>query len=196
MTDFPHTHVQIDGRVHLVVSVETHDDGPRHTHRAHLGCGLTVDTDLHGERHRAAARAHQAHARSAAGRGRHAEHAIAGEHAAAAQRAAELHAADHGEADSRWRRHEEPAADCPACAAVEAGGEPTRADAGHAAAVTVEADQHTGIRCPSCSGEIRRRRSDGAFACTGSGHEFDPADLLAQAQASFSNLIALTSGKG
>lgn len=196
MTDFPHTHVQVDGRIHLVVSVETHDDGPRHTHRVHLGCGLTVDTDLHGERHRTAAHAHRANARVAAGKDRHAERAIADAHAVSAERSAERHASDHGGDDSRWRRHESSAADCPTCAAVEAGGEPTRADSGHSSAVTVEADQHTGVRCPSCSGEIRKRRSDGVFACTGSGHEFDPADLLAQAQASFANLITLTGGKG
>lgn len=195
MTNFPHTHVEIGGRIHLVVSAEAHDEGPRHTHRVHLGCGLTVDTDLHGERHQAAAHRHRAHARLAAGKNLHVEHAIVAEHAKAAERAAERHASDHGDAGSRWLRHEKPSANCPACAAVEAGGEPTRADVGHGASITVEADQHTGIRCPLCPGEIRKRRGDGAFACTGSGHEFDPAELLAQTQESFANLLALTGAK-
>lgn len=195
MTDFPHTHVEIDGRIHFVSSAETHDEGPRHTHRVHLGCGLTVDTDLHGERHSEVARDHRAHAHAAAGKRHHAEHAIANEHASAAERAAEHHARDHAATGSRWRRHEKSAADCPECAAVEAGGEPTRTDVGHGAAITVEADLHTGIRCPSCAGEIRKRRSDGVFACTGSGHEFDSTELLARTQDAFANLLALTGSK-
>lgn len=195
MTDFPHTHVEIDGRIHFVACAEVHDEGPRHTHRVHLGCGLTVDTDLHGDRHRAAAQGHRAHARSAAGKNLHSEHAVANEHASAAERASERHAGDHAAAGSRWRRHETPAADCPTCMAVEAGGEPTRFDTGHGPPITVEADQHTGVRCPLCSGEIRKRRSDGAFACTGSGHEFDPAELLSQTQDAFANLLALTGAK-
>jgi hypothetical protein len=195
MTNFPHTHVEIDGLIHFVASVEAHDAGPRHTHRVHLGCGLTVDTDLYGERHLEAAGAHWAHARVSARKGLHAEQAVADAHAGVAERAATQHADDHAAVGSRWRRHEKPAADCPACMAAEAGGQPTVADAGHGTPITVEADQHTGIRCPSCSGEIRRRRSDGVFACTGSGHEFDPAELLAQTQEAFANLLALTGAK-
>lgn len=187
MTDFPHTHVQVDGRIHLVVSVEAHDDGPRHTHRVHLGCGLTVDADVGGRRHEHAADEHRSKAKDAGRRGAEAEKAIAEAHA----RSASVGARRHSE-DRRWKKLDGTGADCPRCAEVEAGAAHEPQNLGHTAPRTVEADRATGIRCPSCSGEIRKRRSNGSFACTGGGHEFEAAELLALTQQSMLNLIELT----
>lgn len=192
---FDSTHVIIDGKTHFIHAVEEHAGGPRHTHRAHLGCGMTVDIDFRGTRYAAAAATHRDTARAARARDEHALRAISEEHAGSMSRHAEAHARDHaGGAESRWLKPGGPAADCPTCASVEAGAEPATAHVGHTAARTVEADHHTGVRCPLCAGEIRKRRADGVFACTGSGHEFSPTELLAQTSDSFQRLIDLAKG--
>lgn len=188
MTDFPHTHVEVDGHLHVITLVEAHAEGPRHTHRVHLGCGATIDVDRGGARHMTAATEHRVAARRAADRDAHAERAIAEDHAAASDEAAVRHQGDR----DRWRTHQEPAATCSTCSAVEAGAAPVRHETGHGQATTVPADRFTGIRCPSCSGEIRQRRSNGSFACTGSGHEFSSTELLASTRSAFENLLKLT----
>lgn len=191
MTAFPHTHVVVDGKVHKIARVEEHSDGPGHTHRVHLGCGITVDTDLNGSRNAARAEEHRARANAAVGRGHdHEGHAESG-HATAAARRARVHLDDHAPG-GRWRRHDGKAADCSTCASVEAGAPAVSHARGHTPPTTVEADRFTGVRCPLCTGEIRKRRSDGVLACTGSGHEFTAADLLARTGEALSNLIELT----
>jgi hypothetical protein len=193
MTDFPHTHIEIDGKTHKIVTTEAHDLGPGHTHRVHLGCGLTVDTDLHGARHAAKAAAHRARALTARDRGQGHERDTETAFASVAAARAKAHQDDHAPG-GRWRRHEGAAADCAVCASVEAGAPAVTQDPGHAPASTVEADQFTGVRCPSCTGEIRKRRRDGVFACTGSGHEFSAQELLSRTGDALGNLIELTKG--
>ena len=191
MTDFPHTHVVVDGRLHRISRVEEHLDGPSHTHRAHLGCGVSVDLDLNGERHAKLALEHEEIARQAASRGDEGLRSNAAQRASTARQRADHHRRDHSDESSRWRRHAGLAADCPTCAGVELGHSPVVHPLGHSKPNTVQADQFTGVRCPSCAGEIRKRRADGVFACTGSGHEFSATELIAQTSSAFKTLLDL-----
>lgn len=186
-SDWPHTHVQIDGRLHRIASVEIHADGPKHSHRVHLGCGVTIDTDFAGQKHSALAAQKRAEAR-APGQ----EHAQAEllEHARALDTGAIRHHADHADPEGRWRRLSTDIeggsfADCPRCAEHEAGKPAHVIPRGHTAPSVVEGDQPTGIRCDQCDSLIYRRRrlrspdAPVVFACSGLGHEFQPADLVA-----------------
>lgn len=193
MTDFPHTHVRVDAITHKISRVEAHGDGPGHTHRVHLGCGLTIDTDLGGVLHAAKAAGHRERAVVARDQGHDHVRVDEERRAANASLLSDKHALDHAPG-GRWSRIDSPAADCPGCSRVEAGAAPASPPPGHAPPSTVLADEFTGVRCPSCAGEIRRRRRDGAFACTGSGHEFSAADLLARTGQALSNLIELAKG--
>jgi hypothetical protein len=37
------SHVYVDGKLHKIARIDEHDDGPRHSHRVWLGCGLSID---------------------------------------------------------------------------------------------------------------------------------------------------------
>lgn len=190
---FPHTHVQVDGLLHLIHTVEDHPDGPRHSHRAHLGCGLTVDTDFGGEKH--ARQAGEQRARAAEAKGRRygeVEHAQALEAAAHLDASSLRHHADHADPKGRWRQGG--SATCLRCSAVESGSLPLIVDHGHNAPTTVHADIPTGIRCPQCDSTVLKRhhsKPTQGFACSGQGHEFTEAELLAHMKKGLETLLSL-----
>ncbi len=86
-------------------------------------------------------------------------------------------------------------AECDACKAVEAGGAPVVLDLGHTPPTTVEADLPTNMKCPLCSGEIRKRRGDEKFSCTGGGHEFTNVELMSRLTEDLQNLANLNKAK-
>lgn len=159
------THAKIDKAVHLVTKIDEHGEGPGHTHRVHLACGITVDVDIGGVRaHRLAMRRAEEHESDEWAR-RH--------RAYAAGALAAGDAWDH----KRWTDHDAKAT-CEHCEAVETGAaEAVTHERAHTPPKTVRADTPTGLPCPTCGAELRIR-ANGSVACTAQGHEFTVPDVL------------------
>ncbi len=116
------THIHIDDKVHKIVEVTEHD-GARHTHRVHTGCGLTIDVDYQGTKHKAAAA--ELHTQAAEAKLRK-DLGLVREHTERAKTATahgKRHEDDIADEKGRWRTYDGPSATCEACVAVEAGGE-------------------------------------------------------------------------
>lgn len=162
------THARIDGAVHLVTKVDEHGDGPHHTHRVHLACGLTVDVDIGGARAAAHAQRRAEEHESAEWRERHAQ--------VAWQKTAEGETWEH----ERWTRHAGEAT-CKHCAAVENGAAQSITHArAHTPARVRRADVSTELPCPTCGTGLYIRH-DGTVACAGQGHEFTVPEALGAA---------------
>lgn len=102
------------------------------------------------------------------------------------------HHADHADPKGRWRQGG--SATCLRCSAVESGSPPLIVDHGHNAPTTVHADIPTGIRCPQCDSTVLKRHPTKAlqgFACSGQGHEFTEAELLAHMKKGLETLLSL-----
>lgn len=178
------THATVDGKKHKIAKIEEHLDGPAHTHRVHLGCGMTIDVDIGGVKK---AKIWADRAEEVLAQGHHRIHKENMEHHKNALKNG------HTWKHERWHHlGDEKAADCEACAAHENGADPVVHDPAHNPAKTVQADIPTAINCPQCGYKIYKRRSTGEYACCGSGHVFDIADLMKHVQDSFHSLVAST----
>lgn len=161
------THAKIDGEAHLITKIEDHADGPGHTHRVHLACGLTVDVDIGGAK---------AHARSMQRAEEHDSPHHAREHLAKAERA--LNDGEQWHHD-RWVKHDSKAT-CDHCAAVETGAAISLThENAHNATRTRFADIGTGLPCPTCGAQLYIRRATGKVACHAHGHDFTVDEVLA-----------------
>ncbi len=188
------THMAVDGAVHTIARIDEHDDGPAHTHRVHLGCGMTVDVDIGGAR---------AHARSMERLGHVAnekDEALKAIHVPLHTKAAKL-ALEQGETwkHERWHHADSSpkAKGCEACELHDAGAPPVALPLGHTPARTRPADVETNIACPKCGARVYRRNgapsgAAGEFACTGQGHEYSAVELMDYLKKSFESLTALT----
>lgn len=160
------SHVKIDGASHTITKIEEHADGPQHTHRAHLACGMTMDVDIGGVRK---------HARHTQRSKEHDMPEWQVKHVEIAEQAlTEGETWDH----ERWLRGATP--DCAHCAAFEAGTkQPVTHEQAHTKANTRLADINTGLPCPMCGSPLYIRRQGGDVACTGHGHQFKVDEVLA-----------------
>jgi hypothetical protein len=134
------THIHIDGKVHKIVEVAEHD-GARHTHRVHTGCGMTIDVDHEGTKHKAAAEELLALAADAKARREQGLHADYTARAKTSEETAKRHVDDVADQKGRWRTHKKAAATCETCVAVEAGSERFVPEAGFNPPVTVKAGE-------------------------------------------------------
>ncbi len=193
---FPHTHVKVDAHLHKIANVEDHPDGPRHTHRIYLGCGMTIDTDFGGQRHAAAAAEQRAVAvKAKAKRMGEVEYHEAIRAASVLDASALRHHADHADPAGRWSKSDKAIATCARCSAVEAGAPAHVIDHGHNAPSTVHADIPTGVRCPLCDSMVLKRhpsKGNDGYACAGQGHELEAAELFEHARNGLQTLMELT----
>lgn len=183
------THVSLDGAVHKIARVEEALDGPGHTHRVHLGCGMTVDVDINGVRAHARALERLGHVQGERNLSLRAIHVEL--HTKAAAEAVKL-----GEtwASARWMGTG-PAVGCPNCQLMESGAPPRQMPLNHTAPTTREADINTGVPCPKCGSLVYKRRYPGPkeleFGCTAQGHEFTGPELMDGIRLSVENLTKL-----
>ena len=162
------THVVIDGAAHLITKIDEHADGPHHTHRVHVACGMTVDVDIGGEKEsaRAVQRANEHH--DPVWRDKHASHSA--------------HALNRGEQwhHKRWVDHKSKAEGCDHCVAVETGAAMSIThETAHTPVRQVQADIPTGLPCPDCGSPLYIRYKTGTVGCTARGHDFKVEDVLA-----------------
>lgn len=186
------THVTVDGWRHKIAKIDTHADGPAHTHRVHLGCGMTIDVDIGGVKKAARWRERAEQVLNEGHKHLHKEHLA---------RATQEEANGHTWRHSRWGHHgNEKMADCPDCVAHENGAPAIVHDLGHTVAKTVPGDEATDISCPKCGHRVYRRRATKSetaleYACSGSGHEFTLDDLAVHLQSGLASLAALIKAK-
>ncbi len=188
MSDYP-THVTVDGAVHKVALVEEHSDGPGHTHRVHLGCGMTIDVDIGGAK---------AHARSLERLGhveKERDRALKAIHVELHTNAAKA-ALENGETwqSARWKTGAK-VSGCEDCALHEAGAPPKIILCNHTPPTTRQADIDTNVSCPQCGAKVYKRRmperGEAPFACAGQGHEFTGPELMEHIRLGTENLMKL-----
>ncbi len=188
MSDYP-SHVVLDGALHKIALVEQHENGPGHTHRVHLGCGMTIDVDLGGVRAHARALERLGHVQTEPDwnlKNIHIEH-----HTNAATAALK-----NGETwqHDRWKTGVK-AQGCTACEAHEAGAPPNIVTCNHTPPTTRLADIDTGVACPKCGSRVYKRRTpektEAAFACSGQGHEFTGPELMQHIKLATDKLVDL-----
>ena len=190
MTDDPKpTHVVLDGATHAIARVDEVPDGPGHTHRVFLACGMTIDVDIGGARAHARSMERLGHVQKEHDLALKALHVQAHTAAAAA-------ALEGGErwSSPRWKV-KAAASGCADCAACEAGAPPKILARNHAPPTTRQADIDTGVSCPECGTRVYKRRfpqpGQPLFACTGQGHEFTGPDLMEHIRLSVEGLTKL-----
>lgn len=180
------THVTIDGAMHKIARIAEHADGPAHTHRVHLGCGMTVDIDVGGAKALARAKERLGHVMAEP------DPAVRAHHAPYHQKMIDEAALKAEPLDGgRWHVGAK-AADCEACEAYEAGAPAVIPGLGHTPPTTRLADIETGIACPKCGTKIYKRRDGEQFACSGAGHAFTGPELMNHLQVSFESLLSHT----
>lgn len=175
MSDYP-THVTVDGAIHTVALVEQHEQGPAHTHRVHLGCGMTVDVDIGGVRAHARALERLGHVQNE--RDQNLKWIHEDLHTKAAKAAL-----INGETwkSQRWSVGNT-AKGCAECEAHEAGAQPQIKPINHMMPTTRQADIDVNMACPTCGSKVYKRRNpevrEAPFACSGQGHEFTGPELM------------------
>lgn len=187
-TTYP-THVDLDGAVHKIALVEEHADGPGHTHRVHLGCGMTIDVDVGGIRANARSLERLAHVQNERDQGLKAMHVELHTTAAASALA-------NGETwtASRWKVDAK-ANGCLDCTAHETGAAAKIMMCNHSRPTTRQADVDTSVACPTCGARVYKRRSlqpgEAEYACSGQGHEFSGLELMENIKRAVERLTAL-----
>lgn len=183
------THITVDGKVHKVAKIDEHEDGPCHTHRVHLGCGITVDVDIGGAKKAARWRERADHALAEDRKHDHKEHL---------KKALHEEANGHTWKHERWGHHgDKKMATCTHCIDHENGADAIVHDVAHTKPKTVLSDEETNISCPECGYRIYKRRATKGeglldYACSGQGHEFTLEQLATHLQAGMASLIALS----